>query len=305
MRTILAITISLLTAAMAFAAPTAEELVAKMTDKTEGWDVRCAAEDFLVTLAPQKVLPLLLPHIGKGMPSPWIWSSAGRDFDKKAPVEWQIFYAVAQSWNRQVDSLPRDSGGTILLKLLDEAKVANAQSRILMDLTHRWVPEAEAPVAALLKAPKEAFAVRTTAALALILHGAEDYHGLLLGYAQTGTFTERKRWFDLLSDPRHKKRTGVDSRVVQMGFSLILEDRKLSPDYVHGAYFLATKTGDYVGQEFKPDQEESRYQGEHGLTDSFFADTVRNAIAWWTQNKTRIEKELPTKASSGHGKPRR
>jgi len=272
----------------------AEELVVTMTDKTAAWDARCTAEDSLTNLPPQKILPLLLPHIGKGMPSPPICNSAGRDFDKTAPVEWQIFYAVARSWSRQVDSLPRDSGGTLLLALLGAAKVANERSHILMDLTHRWVPEAEVPVAALLKAPEEDLAVRTTAALALVLHGSADYHRLLIDYAETGSFADRKRWFDLLSDPRHKKRTGVDPRVVQMGFALILEDREVAQNYVHGAYFLAIKTGDYVGQEFKPDQRDSRYQGEHALTDSFFADTVKNATGWGTKNRARIEKELQT-----------
>lgn len=293
-RTISIIGIGLLTGAVSFAAPITEDLVTTMTDKTATWDARCAAEDSLTNLPPQTVLPVLLSHIGKGMPSPVIWNSAGRDFDKRASVEWQVFYAVARSWNHQVDSLPRDSGGTVLLKLLGAAKSGSERSRVLMDLTHRWVPDAEGPVAALLKAPEEALAVRTTAALALILHGADDYHGLLLGYAQSGSFADRKRWFDLLSDPRHKKKTGVDPRVVKMGFSLIVEDRQMSPDYIHGAYFLAIKTGAYVGLEFTPEQTNPRYQGEHGLTDSFFADTVTNALTWWTKNRNEIERELPT-----------
>jgi hypothetical protein len=80
-----------------------------------------------------------------------------------------------------------------------------------------------------------------------------------------------------------------------MGFALILKDRELSPGYVHGAYFLAIKTGDYIGQEFKPDQTKPEYRGEHGLADSFFADTVKRALDWWSTNKERIEKELPTR----------
>lgn len=295
MRTTIAIiAMGLLAGAVSFAAPSAEDLVATMTDKTAAWDARCAAEDSLTNLPPQTILPLLLPHIGKGMPSPAVWNSAGRDFDKRAPIEWQVFYAVARSWNRQVDSLPRDSGGTVLLTLLGAAKETSERSRVLMDLTHRWVPDAETPVATLLKNPEEDLMVRTTAALALILHGQADYHDLLLGYAKEGSFADRKRWFDLLSDPRHKKKTGVDAKVVRMGFSLIEEDRRVSPGYVHGAYFLAIKTGDYVGKEFKPDQKAERYQGEHGLKENFFADTVANALSWWAKNRDGVEKELPT-----------
>lgn len=295
MRTTIAIiVIGLIAGAVSFAAPSADDLVATMTDKTAAWDARCAAEDSLTNLPPRTVLPILLPHIGMGMPSPVIWNSAGRDFDKRAPVEWQVFYAVARTWNHQVDSLPRDSGGTVLLPLLGAAKQAGERSRVLMDLTQRWVPDAEEPIATMFKDPEEDLTVKTTAALALILHGQANYHDLLLGYAQSGSFADRKRWFDLLSDPRHKRKTGVDPNVVRMGFSLIEEDRRVSPGYIHGAYFLAIKTGDYVGQEFKPDQKAERYQGEHGLTDNFFADTVANALSWWAKNRNGIEKELPT-----------
>jgi hypothetical protein len=80
-----------------------------------------------------------------------------------------------------------------------------------------------------------------------------------------------------------------------MGFDLILQDREVSPGYVHSAYFLALKTGDYIGQEFKPDQRKPEYQGQHGLADSFFADTVTRALDWWSTNKERIENELPTR----------
>ncbi|MDP3260438.1 MAG: hypothetical protein Q8M34_07625 [Thermodesulfovibrionales bacterium] len=296
MKTLSAIIIGLLTAVSALAAETASDVVARMTDKTASWEVRCAAEDSLINMHPQDVLAVLLPHIGKGMPSSTgIWNSGGREMDKRAPVEWHIFYAVTRSWNHQVGSLPKDSVGTFLLMLLKRSPTANARSRILTEVTHRWVPEAESPVAAILKAPDENLDVRTTAALVLILHGAGDYHDLLLEYAKTGCFADQKRWFDLLSDPRNKKRTGADPRVVQMGFNLILTDRKLSPNYIHGAYFLAIKTGDYVGREFQPDQNKPEYQGENGLAESFFADTVKNAIEWWAANKTRIEKELPTR----------
>jgi hypothetical protein len=82
-----------------------------------------------------------------------------RDHDRRAPVEWQVFYAVARSWNCQVESLPRDKGGNLLLELLGSAKTAGERCRVLTELTARWVPDAEGPVAALLKAPDAEVAV--------------------------------------------------------------------------------------------------------------------------------------------------
>ncbi len=86
-KVILAIALSFLATPVTFAASTAENLVATMTDRTVVWDARCAAEDSLVNLPPQNVLPIPLPHIGKGMPSSAIWNGGGRDFDQRAPVE--------------------------------------------------------------------------------------------------------------------------------------------------------------------------------------------------------------------------
>ena len=40
--------------------------------------------------------------------------------------------------------------------------------------------------------------------------------------------------------------------------------------------------------EFAPNQKERKYQGEHGLTDEFFIDTVKNAIKWYAKSKKEI-----------------
>jgi hypothetical protein len=58
-------------------------------------------------------------------------------------------------------------------------------------------------------------------------------------------------------------------------------------------YFLATHLGSIIGIKpirggqgaFAPDQRLQQYQGEHGLKDSFFQDTVNNAQEWWRKNK--------------------
>lgn len=296
MRTTLAIiTIGLLTAVATVAAPTAEDLVLVMTDLSSTWSARCSAEDSLAEFSPEQVLPSLLPHIEKGMPSALvIYNGGGRDFDKKAPVEWQVYYAVSGSWNHQVRSLPIDSGGKLLLQLLKKAEGEIAKRLILRDMQHRWAPEAEDIIASTFKAPAESTAVKTAAAQALILRGTADYQDLLIEYANTGNFADRKGWFGVLSEPWNKERKGIDPRVVKLGFDLILEDRELSPDYIHGAYFLASKMGSYVDQKFQPDSKDSRYQGEGGLTEQYFEDTVTSAIDWWTNNQERIQRALST-----------
>ncbi|MEW6302633.1 MAG: hypothetical protein AB1705_04125 [Verrucomicrobiota bacterium] len=267
-----------------------ETLLPVMTDARESWQKRGEAEDALAKLPPEAVLPALLPHMAKGMPSGGIWNSAGREHDRGAPVEWQVFYAVGRSWSAQVNKLPHEGGGRLLHELLRKAPTAYAKDILLGDLALRWEPQAEPTVAAMLKNPKEGLPVRAAAGLVLILHGRENYHALLLEYAGQGEHSERLRWFDLLSDPRHKQRKGVDSRVIAMGFDLIEAERRANPNYVHGGYFLALKVGHYAGQQFKPDQQDPRYQKQGGLNDAFFADTVENALKWWELNKAETLK---------------
>ncbi|MCF6318617.1 MAG: hypothetical protein L3J83_04935 [Proteobacteria bacterium] len=290
--TVLVFLVFLTVSIYAFAGKMVENHLHKMTDEAVSWEERGAAEDALMKAPSQQVLRMLLPYLEKGVPSGGIWNSAGREHDKGAPVEWQIFYAVFRSWDYQIESLLRNTGGTILLELLKETSASNVQIRLITDLTQYWVADAELTIAALLKEPKESVDVRIAAGLVLILNGKEDYHDLLLKYASESNHADRKRWQNLLLDPRHKKQTGVDSRVVLMGFDLIQAEQKQSLDYVHGAYFLAIKMGVYIGQEFMPDKNIARYDGKHGLTDVFFEDTIKNSLLWWKDNKEKIESSL-------------
>lgn len=273
----------------------AEALVARMADPKVTWEDRGAAEDKLAELPPRDVLPALVPHIAKGMPRGGIWNSAGREHDRQASLPWQVFYAVGRSWDHQVAKFPAGQGADILLELLRKGPADPAKVRLLADLTLRWTPEAEPTVAGLLKDPKENLAVRTAAGLALILEGKENYQEFLLDSAKAASPEDRTRWYDLLVDPRHKQRHGTDPRVVQLGFVLIEAERRRTPDFIHGAYFLALKTGAYVGQDFSPDRNAPRYQGQGRLKDEYFQDTVKNALAWWDRNKDKVRKKAQQK----------
>jgi hypothetical protein len=60
-------------------------------------------------------------------------------------------------------------------------------------------------------------------------------------------------------------------------------------------YFLAMDLGRFIGikpvregaSPFMPDQRLPEYQGDHGLKDSFFQETVNNARKWWRENENR------------------
>ena len=269
---------------------TAADQVRIMTDRAASRQDRNAAEDALSKLPADQVLPELLPRIAGGLPPGGIWNSNGREQDRDAPVEWQIHYAVSRSWHHQLKSLPSKTGGTLLLDLLKKTSAPNAQIHLINAFHHHWAADAEATLAVLLKEPKANIDVRTAAGLMVLLHGKEDYHDLLVQYAGEGPLADRKHWYELLVDPRHRRKAGIDPRVVRLGFDPIQAERKASPKDKQGAYALALRAGDHVGQEFKPDQRLPRYQGKHGLTDEFFGDTVKNALHWWEENKGKYEK---------------
>src|SRR5688500_545717 len=100
------------------AGETAAALVARMTDPKVTWEVRATAEDQLAKLPPREVLPALLPHVARGMPPGGIWNSAGREHDKQASRQWQVFYAVDRSWTHQVGKFPIGRGADFLHELL-------------------------------------------------------------------------------------------------------------------------------------------------------------------------------------------
>ncbi len=282
-----------LTAALATAGsgPGAAELVARLADPMRSFQERCAAEDALAKLRPDVALPALLPHVAKGMPPGGIYNSAGREHDRNAPVAWQICYAVGRAWEHQIQQLPPDTGGKVLLALLKDVARGKERLPLLRALARRWDPAAEAELARLLGDAGESSELRQAAALALILHGTGDYRDRMLAWAEKAGPREKVQWYELLCDPRLKQRQGTDPRVVRLGFQLIEDEKARTPGYIHGAYFLSLHAGRYVGEEFAPDFRDPRYRSETGLREAYFADTVRNAQRWWDEHRKAFEKK--------------
>ncbi len=291
--TVLIITALVLCVARAALADTGERTVSDcvciMTSESEPWADRGEAEDCLKELDAESVLDALLPHVSKGMPSLPIWSSAGREHDREAPVEWQVFYAVDRSWRHHLRGAPSEQLGALLLGLLSRAETASGRQRVLFDLSRHWHPDAEEPLCQLMTDPEQDLIVTLAAGFDLMLHCGKSYHGTFLDLASGSSGDEKREWWNLLVDPRHKSITGIDPAVVRLGFEVLAEERETNPEYVHGAYFITCNLGNYIDHEFKPDQDQRKYRGRHGLKDSFFADTVGRALAWWEERRRDYE----------------
>jgi len=259
-------------------------LVAALTNPSASWEMRCRAEDDLTNGVPREVLAALLPYTKHPKPEGMIWNSAGRESDRGAPVEWQIFYAVRRAWDAQAKRLTATEHREFWLTLLPHAHTAPAKTAVLDELTDHWNPDAEPELLKLLVDAHEEFSVRRAAGFCLSLHAAKSCHAQLVELlADAGPFQQRDQWLDILANPRHRDAAGgVDARVVRLGFALLAEERQRSPDYVHGAYFIAIKLGNYVGakNQFQPDTSKR--------DESFFAGTVQNAQRWWALNRRQF-----------------
>ncbi len=254
-----------------------------MTSESESWEHRFASEDKLQSFPARLVLKQLLPHL-KGMPDKIaIWNSGGRDIDKQGPVKWQIYYAVYRSWNYWLEKKTSEALGEILQDLLFIAENRTGRRLILNGIDRHWTPEAALVLSTLINNSNIEFDSRLDAGVCLMTHKGEKYYKKFLQLGKSATGKQKKGWFGILINPRHKNIVGIDSEVVIIGFEILAAERK----DIRSAYYTACNIGSYLGQKFQPDE-------QLGLSeDEIFAKTLSNADAWWKKNKAQyIRKPL-------------
>jgi len=266
------------------------QLVYELGSPGTSWQDRQKVEERLKQLPSDEVLPILLFEVAKGLPDGPIWSSAGPEHDKDAPLKWQAYYAVSRVWKYHLKGAPSQVMGELLLTLLKGADTPAAKISVINGLFRHWIPKAEKPIDYLLQDPSEDYSVRWSSAQVLLRHIGIAYHNRVLEMAERESGQSKYRLFVLLIEPPYAKRTGVDSEVVCLGFEMIKEERKANPDNDSAAYFIARYLENYLSQRFAPDQYLKKYQDKHGLNDSFFRDTVDNALKWWTENRQKYNK---------------
>ncbi|BCM94319.1 hypothetical protein IAD21_06226 [Abditibacteriota bacterium] len=284
-------------------------LVTTLTTPERTWEERFQAEKQLSKMPPVPVMVALVPEIAKGMPTEdgivGIWNGAGSaELDKKSlPPRWQVFYAVSRVWSAQDMRLSRQKGeratvGKTLVAYLPEAR---NQVRLLNELGNNgsegnWVNEAGKPVSALFLDATADPSVRLAALQCLLRHTGEKYYPQAKEVVQAWP---EQPWQQLnlkellmkallqadLRNRKAKKRTVADADFLRLGFSLLPALENLKDG---GGYFLAVSLEDSVSQDFEPDPKNPKYQGQYGLTDAFFADTTKNALAWWKKNRKAL-----------------
>ena len=160
-------------------------------------------------------------------------------------------------------------------------------------MNYQWCPDAETVLLGLAKNKEEDLGIRRSAVSTLLSRCDINAYmplaveivlahkkGLDRCQAFNYTMNQGNRLFSLSDENRRK--------VLVAGFDIVTE---LPDKDFQTGYFVARRLGFMLKKEdeFAPNQKERKYQGEHGLTEEFFIDTVKNAIEWHTKNKREIE----------------
>jgi hypothetical protein len=264
---------------------TSDELIKILTAPHTSRKARKQAAARLAQKPPREVLPKLLEVQRKYGATISDW---GLDaFDMGYEVTWEQAAAVTAgyAWSGNLDnpSYSKEEKGLALLDLMKLEKTASGRAGFLNNLKFYWVDGAEVEAAAILGDSNCDSRSRYTAADVLLGLTAMKYYDQTYSAALVAS-SETQEWFArlLLS----KKAPEWEARVLRYAFTVIQTQRRAHPDRPGYGYFLASAVGSHVGTEFVPDQSDPKYKGENGLKDTFFIETVENALRWWEENKS-------------------
>ena len=298
----IAIVLFLAIANAAFA-DTPEQLVAKLQQEKLTADEMIAYETALKESPAAKVLPLLLPLVSQGMPDGPIWNSGGAEIDVNASLEWRVFYSSSRVWSHLATQNP-ELAGELLAAALAETESGREKRSLLGLLLSNWNETAEPVAAEILQDWENEPEAWIAAAYCLAYHHREKYDDL---FSRVLTELPEENWRESNTKAdfirlliRHRNRAllansmirGKDPKsavplmnheILRVGFSLIDKQEK---QRIGSGYQLALGMADYVEQDFKPDQNDPRFQkGKGGLDEAFFSETSNNALRWWETNK--------------------
>jgi hypothetical protein len=221
------------------------------------------------------------------------WGDTPWNNDRLRPRD-KTYLMASAVWQHHME--PRDDleKATILLSLLQKAS-GRSDKGILIGaiMNSQWCPDAEKVILGIAKDEKEDLGIRRASASALLSRCNIDTYmplaveiilshdkGMPRNQAFNLTLNQGNRLFSLSEKNRRL--------VLAAGFKVLTDWTE--SELQHG-YFVARQLGFIlkIRDEFAPDQKARKYQGEHGLTDDFFSDTVKNALRWYSKNKKDIE----------------
>jgi hypothetical protein len=196
-------------------------------------------------------------------------------------VRARIWYALGAIWQSQLAGGPDPAKADTLRSMLDASGHPRDTYELVHAIGHHWTEANERPLAALVKRRSETAEVRVAAAGELLRRASIDRHVTnavalvreLVPSERSAAYRELANLGDAVRSARSDSRAAL----VDLGFELL--EAETNPD---GRYVLARTVGHLLDApgEFAPDVRDPQYQGPNGLTQAFFEETVRRALAW-------------------------
>ncbi|MFA6288813.1 MAG: hypothetical protein WC661_15640 [Opitutaceae bacterium] len=220
----------------------------------------------------------------------WLNRSGDTPWDEKRYTNGQKNYVLAQTlWEAHLARPVDPAKADILVGLLRTAQRAEEKTMLIYALSNNnWTPAAVPLLAAIAADPHETLAARSCAINALLRHDDINRHmprAIEIALASP-IILERVLIFDGITTDVDPGNTPLNQesrdRLVSAGFEILMALQE--KDWRGGGYFIAGKLGALLGGEnnFHPNKKDPKYkQGKGGgLTEAYYTDSVRNALAW-------------------------
>ena len=264
---------------------------------------RVIKADF-TAIAP-KLLTLIATRrsmIGVGYPTKEPWR------EERLKPEDRISYTLYQIWHACTNAAPEQfTYFPLFLDLLDHAPAGDARDLVIgalrarLDFGHHTHPITAKVLPRLDRLVRDdAYPLPLRRMLLEILFkyaDPNDYLELAMALTREGPSFQQAEVFRSATPVNQAARLTPANRKKYLTHCYGLL-HAINDGHSGGGYFLAGHIGDFVGVKpdayggdgsFKPNQRLPQYEGRGGLNDSFFQDTVNNALKWWEEHKAAYQ----------------
>ena len=253
-------------------------------------DERTALVEKSKKLPFDKIAPTLLTTLVENQPFYGInpWGDTPWNNGRLTPKD-RTYLMASAVWQHHME--PRDDPAkakTLLALLQKEEGVTGKSILIRAIMLNQWCAEAEQPLLKIATNGTETLDTRQVAVTALLKRCDLDTY-IPLGMEIVNSYDkemEKNQAFNSLTNQGNRLyKISEKNRdlLLSTGFAILIQ---LDDEDLQHGYFVALQLGFIlkIPNEFKPDQKTEKYQGQHGLTDDFFIDTVKNALEWYSEN---------------------
>lgn len=270
------------------------EQIRTITSRIKSAEDRKHAEKALRHLDPATVLELILPELERLEADPDTVGQFGSYLppDKESPQPLQGYRILQGLWSDLIND-PSHKHGALLLKLLKTAKSDSSRCRVICSFYRHYVPEAEAPLAAILR---DWNTVGWSESMDVLLHHRPEKYGPVVVDLMENQKASLAGRVNLVRDfgiANFKRMEEKDrKRFIRSSFAIVEADMRAHPNNKNAGYFPAVWVQGYLGFKLaRPNMKDPKYRTPDGmnLNGEYFHDTALIALEWWRIHRKDYE----------------